>query len=330
MLAEALDLLRCPLCAGRLARRGGALRCPQEHSFDVARQGHVDLLPGGAHRGTADTKEMVAARESFLAAGHFARLREAVAAAAVGAVRAAERATATGAAPGTAAAAEAAASVGGPGCIVDAGAGTGYYLAGVLDRLPDRVGLALDLSKYAMRRAARAHPRIAAAVVCDIWSGLPVADRRADLVLDVFAPRNPAEFRRVLRPGGRLLVVSPTPRHLAELVPTLGLLTVDERKEERLERTLGEFFSLVGCTSYEEPLLLMADEVVSLVGMGPSARHLEPDEVRGRLDEWLRAQPGGGPSGPGMPRLLVSLSVTLAEYAPLPAGLSTPAQRPLS
>jgi 23S rRNA (guanine745-N1)-methyltransferase len=62
----------------------------------------------------------------------------------------------------------------GPGCVVDVGAGTGYYLAVVLERLTDRVGLALDVSKYALRRAARAHRRVGA-VACDVWHGLPVA-----------------------------------------------------------------------------------------------------------------------------------------------------------
>ena len=84
-----------------------------------------------------------------------------------------------------------------------------------------------------------------AAVVCDAWQALPVADGVAALVLDVFAPRNPPEFRRVLRPGGKLLVVTPTARHLSELVTGLGLLSVDERKPERLEQALGADFVLL-------------------------------------------------------------------------------------
>ena len=86
------------------------------------------------------------------------------------------------------------------------------------------------MAKPAARRAARAHPR-AGAAVCDVWRGLPLADACADVVLDVFAPRNGAEFRRVLRPGGRLVVVTPTPAHLAELVPLLGLIGVDPDKD---------------------------------------------------------------------------------------------------
>src|SRR5690606_10049715 len=113
----------------------------------------------------------------------------------------------------------------------------GYYLSAVLDALPDRPGVALDVAKAAVRRAARAHPR-AAAAVCDVWRGLPLADGCADLILNVFAPRNASEFRRVLRPTGALIVVTPQPNHLSELVDALDLVRVDPAKQDRLTAAL--------------------------------------------------------------------------------------------
>src|SRR6202044_3128376 len=83
---------------------------------------------------------------------------------------------------------------------------------------------------------------------------LPVADGAAAVVLDVFAPRNGAELRRVLHPAGRLLVVTPSPGHLAELAGPLGLLSVDPRKDERLAGTLGPYFRLVGQRSHDAAL----------------------------------------------------------------------------
>jgi 23S rRNA (guanine745-N1)-methyltransferase len=105
-------------------------------------------------------------------------------------------------------------------------------------------GLALDVSKFAARRAARAHSRVGA-VVCDVWRRLPVRTGSAALVLDVFAPRNGAEIARVLHPDGTLALVAPTDRHLAELVEVLGLLTVDPRKQEHLDVALGPHLELV-------------------------------------------------------------------------------------
>jgi 23S rRNA (guanine745-N1)-methyltransferase len=85
--------------------------------------------------------------------------------------------------------------------ILEAGAGTGHHLARVLDAVDGAHGLASDISVAAIRRAARAHPRMAA-IVADTWQGLPVRSGAVDAVLCVFAPRNRDEFARVLAPGG--------------------------------------------------------------------------------------------------------------------------------
>ncbi len=255
MLDDVLGWLRCPHCGRQLTRAGGSLRCGAWHSFDIARQGYVSLLQPGA-RGGGDTAAMVRAREEFLATGHFAPVAAALA-------DAATAAAGTGRGPG---------AEGEPGCVLDAGAGTGYYLAAVLNRLPGLAGLALDASRHALRRAARAHPRIGA-VGCDAWRPLPVADAAADVVLNVFAPRHGAELRRVLRPGGRLLVVTPAADHLAELTGPLGLLSVDERKRERLEDNLGPSFDLVAEHEHRGAMALSHLQMAALAAMGPSSWH---------------------------------------------------------
>ncbi len=168
------------------------------------------------------------------------------------------------------------------GLIVEAGAGTGYYIASVLDAMPGCSGLALDVSKAALRRAAKAHPRCDAAL-CDVWRELPVADGAASLVLSVFAPRNGAEFRRILAPDGALVVVTPTSQHLAELVDSLGLLSVDPNKDDTVAASLEEHFERVSHARYERSLDLSHKAVAALVGMGPSAWHVAPDEFAARI-----------------------------------------------
>ncbi|MDH6138677.1 23S rRNA (guanine745-N1)-methyltransferase [Kitasatospora sp. GP30] len=265
MLRDIEQYLTCPHCALGLAldQAGRTLRCPAGHSFDVARQGYVSLLPAGAHTGTGDTAEMVAARSDFLAAGYYEPIAAALAEAAV--------APGTPGEPGTPA-----------GLVADLGAGTGYYLARVLDALPRAAGAALDISKFALRRAAKAHPR-AGAVVCDAWRPLPLADGCADLVLNVFAPRNGPEIQRVLRPGGRLLVVSPTTRHLQELVGALGLLAVDEEKERRIAEKLGPWLRPLAQHRVEFELRLSHRDAAAVVGMGPNAWHTDPAALAAAL-----------------------------------------------
>jgi 23S rRNA (guanine745-N1)-methyltransferase len=273
VLAEAVDLLRCPVCAAGLSESEGALRCESGHSFDIARQGYVNLVPGAG-----DTVPMVEAREAFLGEGHYRRLSEALA--------------------------EAAAGVSAPGAVVDIGAGTGHHLARVLDALPERVGLALDASAPALRRATRAHPR-AAAVGADAWRALPLRDGVVAQILSVFAPRNPAEMARVLAPGGVLLAVTPTTRHLHELVGPLGLLSVPDEKADRLDSQLASHFSLAERRPIEYSMFLTRDEAAQIVRMGPSAWHVDEQEVGERLA--LLPDP-----------LTVTTSVTLSRCLTLP------------
>lgn len=249
----ALEILRCPHCAGELSIAARSVRCPAGHSFDIARQGYINLLPGDARPGTADPAGMARARREFLESGWYEPIAARLADAAAGA-----------------------------GPVVDAGGGTGYYLSAVLDRSP-RVGLALDLSKHAARIAARAHPRATAAVV-DLWRPLPVHTGSVGVLLNVFAPRNGPEFRRILRPDGKLVVITPTDRHLAELAP-LGLLSVDRRKAQRLAETVGGQFAETSAIRCTVPLRLPHRAIELAVSMSPSAHHLAPELVRERVAE---------------------------------------------
>lgn len=233
MRPEAVALLRCPHCRERLTEADSALRCPNGHSFDIARQGYVNLVPA-----PGDTAAMVSAREGFLGAGHLdfipLELR---------------------------------------GVVVDAGSGPGHYLSGV------DAAIALDSSVAALRRAAR----VATAVGCDLWKELPLRGGVADTVLSVFSPRNAAEFARILRPEGRLITVTPAADHLAELIDHLGLLSVDPDKADRLQAKLTGLFTEEGREGHRRTLELSHADALAAARMGPSAWHLDPGELEGRV-----------------------------------------------
>jgi 23S rRNA (guanine745-N1)-methyltransferase len=278
MLRDVIDRLICPLCARDLFLGDGAVRCARGHAFDVAREGYVNLLPGSGSI-PGDSRAMIEARESFLEAGHYRRLADCVAGIAAGLLQ-----------------------DGPPAVVVDAGAGTGYYRAHLLEREPRAAGPPLDVSKFAIRRASRAHPRIGAAV-CDIWKALPVKTGAAQVILDVFAPRNAAEFKRVLHPDGALLVVTPTARHLRELVEALDLLSVDRHKDERLQASLGRCFEPQSTTEHEETRELSRDDACMAAAMGPSAFHAAPEVLRARAATLPNPLP-------------VTISATISVYRP--------------
>jgi len=256
-LAAAAAYLRCPVCAGPLRLDGSQLACGHGHSFDIARHGYVNLTAGRAGPGTADTSAMVTARDRFLGRGHYHHLAAAV------------RSSAAQHDPGA------------PGLVVDLAGGTGYYLADILDALPRRHGLCIDLSVPALRRAARAHPR-AAALGADVWRRLPLADRSAALVLSIFGPRNAAETSRILIPGGTLIIAVPGAGHLRELRRPLGLIGIDQRKRQRLADAYRDY-APSGVTAVNYQLSLDHADLTALVSMGPSARHITPQALSAGL-----------------------------------------------
>ena len=253
-LAQFLDLMRCPTCGTRgLRAKHGALCCSSSHTFDIARAGYVSLL-AGTRATSGDDAAMARARIRFLSTGTYAPIRDLVVR--LAAEGACCRAT-----------------------ILDSGCGHGYYLAGVLDQLPGARGLGLDTSIRALRSAAQTHER-AAAAMWDVFRPFPLVSGAADVVMDVFAPRNPAEFNRVLRPTGRLIVVRPRQQHLAELRNSLPVMVaVDPDKEQRLHRALRPFFEAVMTEEVERIMPMTRQQALDLVGMTPTARHLGQEDL---------------------------------------------------
>ena len=188
----------CPICKAPLQDAGPALQCVGGHSFDKAAQGYVHLLPPNRMhaRLPGDSRDMVAARRRFLEAGFYEPFRDRICVLAAEALR---------------------------GCrsplILDAGCGEGYYTDAVRRAAeavcPAPVVCGFDISKSAVKAAAgRSRAlRLAVASCFDI----PVQDARADLLLSVFSPIVPAEFARVLKVGGVLLLAVAGERHLLGL-----------------------------------------------------------------------------------------------------------------
>jgi len=248
---DLLPVLACPVCTEPLSRTGaGQAGCTNGHRFDEAKQGHLTLLPTKRRALTADTPEMVDARIRFLGRGHYAPVERALAAVV--------------------------ASASAPGIVLDVGSGPGTYLAHALRAADGRLGVALDLSPVAIRRAARMHVA-AGAVVGDVTERLPIVDGASAVVLDVFAPRNQREYARVLHEDGVLVVVTPRTGHLAELAE--ATISVDPEKERRLHDSLTPSFVQRSSEDLTWTMDLSAEDVHDVVHMGPSHHHVAPDAV---------------------------------------------------
>jgi 23S rRNA (guanine745-N1)-methyltransferase len=246
-------LLRCPICRLDLAAAAGALTCGNRHSFDLGREGYVNLLPGKVRRPAegGDRPEQLRHRATFLEAGHFDFVMAAIAAQLRGA---------------------AAIPADGYWHILDAGCGTGHHLAALG---PATVGLGLDIAAAAARRAARRFPELAFAVA-DLWAGWPVRDASLDLVLNVFAPKNFAETARVLQPGGWLALAYPGPDHFAELRHRYPMLRQRAHKARGYADTTARLIGPPRLLRLVHRTTLEPEAVCDAVLMGPSARHIAP------------------------------------------------------
>ena len=182
--------LICPICGQVLQRYDREYRCENRHSFDIARQGYVNLLTvqqkKSLHPG--DTREQVASRRSFLETGFYAPIAQALC--------------------------DTARELGAQGPILDVGCGEGYYSAALADALAAEL-TGLDISKEAVRFAAAKYKN--ARWLCATAAHLPVADDAAGTLTSLFALTMPEEFKRVLKPDGLYFQVLAAQDHLLGL-----------------------------------------------------------------------------------------------------------------
>lgn len=273
MLSHIVDILADPADGSALEGADDFSRLVSEtgHSYDVAKQGYVTLAAGAGLKHQGDDAAMVTARETYLAMGHFAPFVEAVTGAVQDSLESQDAAQQAGLNEDTAPS------------LLEVGAGTGYYLAHTLDSIEGARGVGLDISTHAAKHLAKSHERVGA-VVADVWERLPLKDDSIHAISVVFAPRNPAEFQRVLTPGGEVIVLTPQSGHLDELREPLGILGVEEGKVERLYAQAEGFLKQAADpVDISFPIVLDKASIAAQVGMSPSARHISPEELAERM-----------------------------------------------
>lgn len=183
-------MLLCPICGEQLNLTGRQYRCSRNHSFDMARQGYVNLLVVQQKHSLnpGDTRQQVLSRREFLEAGYYA--------------------------PIAATLIETAKNLGLSGQILDVGCGEGWYSAQLADAL-DAPLTGLDISKEAVRCAAAKYK--GKQWLCATAAHIPVEDESVDLLTSLFALTLPEEFARVLKPGGHFFQVLAAEDHLLGL-----------------------------------------------------------------------------------------------------------------
>ncbi|MCW8335378.1 23S rRNA (guanine(745)-N(1))-methyltransferase [Vibrio paucivorans] len=187
----------CPLCHQSLIQSERTFRCENNHAFDLAKEGYINLMPVQHKRSKdpGDNKEMMQARRRFLEQDYYQPLKQRVA------ETCAEYLAQT------------------PHRLLDIGCGEGYYTTEVAELLTQQCSAAqtygLDISKVAIRYAAKRYQNCNFSVASS--HRLPFADHSLDAVLRIYAPCNAQELARVTTPDGIVITVTPGNRHLYQL-----------------------------------------------------------------------------------------------------------------
>jgi len=243
-----MDILACPLCAHRLFLSGKTLKCENGHSFDIAREGYVNLSLSGKRktRISGDGRDMVLSRRAFLKNGHYAPLLHEIASVIISRCKNGR--------------------ISHP-VIIDAGCGEGYYTNNI-KALVDQDGFfasvfGFDLSKDAVKMASKGSACTFAAA--NIFH-LPVSPCCADFVLSVFSPVAESEFLRIVKPGGVLIIVSPGRRHLFEMKEALYS---DPYENDDAAWEIPGFATLTKKTCLFKMHLSGSDDIINLFKMTP-------------------------------------------------------------
>ena len=181
----------CPKCKGEITLDGNTKKCKNNHCYDRAKAGYYNLLLGAGGGTHGDNAEMVEARRAFLSRGYYEPLADRLAALVT-------ELTPNGDA------------------VLDAGCGEGYYTDKVEVALRERDGvsnvLAFDISRDAVKYAAKRNRALSLAVATSY--DMPLSDGSIDTVFNAFSPLAVLEVKRVLRSGGRFIMVYPGREHL--------------------------------------------------------------------------------------------------------------------
>lgn len=246
--------LLCPICAGVLTREENTYRCDKMHSFDLSRQGYVNLLTvqqkHSLHPG--DTKEQVLARRRFLEGGFYEPIVNALCRIAL--------------------------ESGCKGPILDAGCGEGYYSSRLQKALNADL-LGLDVSKEAVKAAAGKYKNCQ--FVCGTAAHFPVKDHAIGLLTSLFAVTLPEEFSRVLTENGVFLQVLAAKDHLLSL-KSIIYPTLTDKEKDSTPALPG--FSLVKSEKLRFTFTVTDQQVMNLLSMTPHIYRISKEGLT-RLQE---------------------------------------------
>ena len=266
-------IYQCPVCRFKLDLVEKSLVCPERHTYDISREGYVNLLLANQKnsKDPGDSKLMAECRQNFLDKGFYNSLSEEINKVIGGFIAK----VGSGAWP-----------EGEPRLnILDVGCGVGFYSGKMLEylgqkSLDDRVNFwGIDISKSVVQKAAKRYTEMQFAIGSSFH--LPYLTGSLDIIFSIFSPFEAQEIFRVLKPGGIIMVVRPGANHLKEL----GELIYGKFQLQGNQLDLSESLDVKLIKKYQlnfDINLETNEDLMSLVNMTPYCWHLN-DENKATL-----------------------------------------------
>lgn len=246
LMNEHITLFACPICREQMqVREQGSLVCTANHSFDVAKQGYVNMMTHATS--SKYSKELFISRKAIIDSGLYDLLEE----------RIAEK-------------------IAGVKTVLDTGCGEGSHLSRIMTQLEGAIGVGIDIAKEGIIAAAR-HYNEQIWCVGDLAKS-PYAEASFDAILNILSPANYEEFKRLLTPGGCVVKVVPQSGYLQEL--RTQLYAESEKETYSNGQTVERFkesFTKVVVERVTYTMPLAAELLPALLEMTPMGWHKAED-----------------------------------------------------
>ena len=243
----------CPICQENLTLVESSFKCENQHSFDLAKFGYVNLAPQ-VKQSTNYDKENFQNRQQILEAGFYQPILEAVS----DLLASSETST----------------------TVLDIGCGEGFYSRKLQESHSDKTFYAFDISKDSAQIAAKSEPNWAVNWFVGDLARLPIKDASMDILLDIFSPANYGEFRRVLSKNGILIKVIPTENHLKEIRQKVqDQLTKKDYSNQDVKEHFQENFTILSSQTASLTKPITAEQLHALLSMTPLLFHVDQTKI---------------------------------------------------
>jgi 23S rRNA (guanine745-N1)-methyltransferase len=244
-----MSIIICPNCKSLLHQIEKTVRCENGHSFDFSKEGYLNLILANQKKknNSGDNKIMLNARDAFLSTGHYDFLIDNI----ESAFHSFDLFSTT---------------KDGMIQLLDLGCGTGYYTRNIFKQ-KNLKKIGIDISKIGIAKAS-IKDKDSTYLVGSAFN-VPTADNSIDLLLNIFAPIQLAELKRVLKSGGYFIKVIPSGDHMKEVAELVYEEFIPHQSSIQEDLESNSIFQIIKVENIKRTIFLAGQDLLNFISMTP-------------------------------------------------------------